>query len=561
MISCPHCAANLKFSIEYQKLACESCNSQFDVNAFEGEGGAEEDNSYEVTVFTCPQCAGELYTTDTSATAFCSFCGASNILESRIERELRPQYIIPFKKSKEDCKKEYMKTMRMAVFAPKELKSKKHIESFRGIYMPYWLYHVKQQDRVSLEGKRERRSGDYIITSHYDLSADLDAQYKGMSCDASSSFADSISEKLAPFDVKEMKHFTPGYLSGFYADTADVPGSLYQQEVKETAARRSFKFIKKNTDFSKYIISHDDSSLASRLKTKLEQEERAMFPVWFLAYRNKDRVAYATVNGQTGKVVADLPVDIGKYIIGTCLLAIPIFVLLNLFFTVTPKVLLGVVAVISMAISILHAVELGAIRKQDAYEDDKGHQHMLLRNKAKAEEEKRRQMMEAAAALGEDLEDLEPHESKSTAKEKSKNAPMPAIVKALIIFFAIFMGLEFIVPAGLVVLSLFSLDAEMIIATGVSLLGTLIAFFSGKSSLKKMGKPQAVTATIWCLIAGVIALIIAFLKPVHDAFYYGAAILAMVSMFVTLIDLIQKYNILATRRLPQFDYKGGDDRA
>ena len=50
----------------------------------------------------------------------------------------------------------------------------------------------------------------------------VDAYYKGLSFDASSSFSDNISEQLAPYDVKGMKAFTPAYLSGFYADTADV---------------------------------------------------------------------------------------------------------------------------------------------------------------------------------------------------------------------------------------------------------------------------------------------------------------------------------------------------
>lgn len=42
----------------------------------------------------------------------------------------------------------------------------------------------------------------------------------------------------------------------------------------------------------------------------------------------KDRVAYATVNGQTGLVVADIPIDPKRYLLGSLLLAIPIFALL-----------------------------------------------------------------------------------------------------------------------------------------------------------------------------------------------------------------------------------------
>jgi hypothetical protein len=50
---------------------------------------------------------GEILSTDDMAAGFCSFCGASTVLYSRIEKEHRPAYIIPFTKTKEDCKKAY----------------------------------------------------------------------------------------------------------------------------------------------------------------------------------------------------------------------------------------------------------------------------------------------------------------------------------------------------------------------------------------------------------------------------------------------------------------------
>ena len=134
-----------------------------------------------------------------------------------MQKEHKPAYIIPFAKSKDDCKQAYMSLMKKAIFAPKELKDPKFIDGFRGIYMPYWTYYVTQKAPISLPAKRSHRSGDYIITDHYRLEGDLDAYYKGLSYDASSSFDDSISEKLAPYDVKNMKRFTPAFLSGFYA--------------------------------------------------------------------------------------------------------------------------------------------------------------------------------------------------------------------------------------------------------------------------------------------------------------------------------------------------------
>lgn len=544
MYECPNCSSGLKFNIALQQMVCDHCNSQYDPYEFEGVN-AEEDNSFEVTMFTCSQCGGELYTTDTTVAGFCSFCGSTAVLNSRIDKELKPDYIIPFQKTKEDCKREYMKMMRMAIFAPKELKDKKCIDSFRGIYMPYWLYDVRHQQKLSLSGETERRRGDYIYTSHYRLYGDLDAYYNGMSYDGSSSFADNISEKLAPFDVKAMKEFTPAFLSGFYADTADVDQDVYNDNATKTANERSAKFIRRQSTVRKYNVK--DTDIKCNLRGAAGKAKRAMFPVWFMSYRNKDRVAYATVNGQTGKVVADLPVDIKKYLLGTLVLAIPIFILLNLFFTVTPSVLLAVVAFVSAFVSILYAVEMREIVKRDAYEDDEG---MQQKNSIRGRFGRNRE----AAATEDDawVEELE--RQKVIKREKKK---LPLALKIILIYCAC----SFVLPIAMFLFVFLEFNALALITSGIAAVISVIAFIKSMSFEKKLGGKTKVTADLYCLIAIGVALLIAVVNPVHDAYYYVGAIVSLVAIFVTLIDLIKKYNILATRKLPQFDYQGGDDNA
>lgn len=545
MYECMNCSSGLKFNIALQQLVCEHCNSQYDPYEYDELNVAEEDNSFEVTMFTCSQCGGELYTTDNTVSGFCSFCGSTAVLNSRVDKELRPDYIIPFQKTKEDCKTAYMRLMRLAIFAPKELKDKKCIDGFRGIYMPYWLYDVKHQQNLSLPGKTEKRRGDYIYTSHYRLYGNLDAQYNGISYDGSSSFADNISGKVAPFNVNAMKRFTPTFLSGFYADTADVDPEVYSDNAMELANKHSVGFIQKHSKFRKYNVEEKD--IRSDLRGEVEKTSRAMFPVWFMSYRNKDRVAYATVNGQTGKVVADLPVDIKKYMIGTLVLAIPIFILLNLFFTVTPSVLLAVVAFVSAFVSILYTIEMKEIVKRETYEDDEG---MQYKNSIRSGWGKNRE----AAVTQDDTWVVELERQKRIKKTKKK---MPLLLKIFIIYFAA----SFIIPGGIFLLVFWEFDSLALIANVIAIVISAIAFVNSMSLEKKLHGKTKVTVDLYCLIAIGVALIIACLNPVHDLYYYVGASFSLIAVFITLIDLIKKYNILATRKLPQFDYRGGDDNA
>ena len=437
MYACPNCGGNLKFDIPSQQLGCEYCQTKVDVYSFEDKNPAtEKQTEFDATIFSCPQCGGEILSTDTSAAEFCTFCGASTILHSRLSKEKRPNYIIPFQKTKEDCKNAYSELMKKAIFAPDALKNPKYIDGFRGIYMPYWAFHLVQDGTFSIKASKSKRRGDYIYTDHYLLTGEMDAYYKGLSYDASSSFDDNISAKIAPYDVKGMKSFTPAFLSGFYADIADVDPETYKNDAENIAVRNSTNAI--YSEFSG--INMEPILNPDVLHTQVKEIDSAMFPVWFMSYRNAGRVAYATVNGQTGKVVTDLPVDTKKYGIGSLLLAIPIFLLLNLLFTITPFALLIITAILAVISLFIYSYEVTAIKEKE--------------------------------------------------KMQTKNS-----------------------------------------------------------------------AFIACIGAIIICAIIAIMQPVSDIFYYVAAILSLSAIFYAFKDIIEYYNILATRKLPQFDRTGGDDHA
>ena len=105
MFACKNCGGNVKYDIASGQLACEYCHSLFDPYAYEDKtSDAEVSKDFDATIFTCPQCGGEIISTVNTAAGFCSFCGASTVLYSRISKEHRPDYIIPFQKTKDDCK-------------------------------------------------------------------------------------------------------------------------------------------------------------------------------------------------------------------------------------------------------------------------------------------------------------------------------------------------------------------------------------------------------------------------------------------------------------------------
>ena len=519
MYQCPGCGAQLRFDIKTQQMLCDNCRTQVDPYKVIKDHDAEETDYFEVTVFHCPQCGGEIMSTENSAAEFCSFCGASTILTGRIEKEKRPGFIIPFKKTKEDCKAAYRKALRGALYAPSEFRKTEFIDSFRGIYMPYWAYDIANEGHVVMKGETSYRKGDYIITEHYDLHCDVDAFYRGISYDASSSFDDNLSDCIAPYDVHEMMNFTPAFLSGFYADVDDVPSEIYQIDAEDISIKNTFRKVK--GQFTGKTIKSDERVI--RNITRQRAVDRTMYPVWFMSYRNNDRVAYAVVNGQTGRVTADVPVAIWKYLLGSIITAVPLFFLLNAFFTFIPNALLTLSCILAFIVEINFATRISKIRNREARLTDKGYLYKTGINSSMA---------------------VNLREQK---KEKNSMNPLPGYI-------AVAVGL--VVAAN--ISNIYEYDLYIF---GIMLVISLVIVITCVKNQKETSGKNGFPAHVLLLVVMAAAALIKFLKPVSDIYYYMGVILVLVGVAIANLTVIKKHNILTTRPLPQFERKGGDDRA
>ena len=494
MYECPNCGQNLKFDIARQQMHCDYCDTVMDPyaitekhtarevvdpaytgEAVEGENveaGKKPVETMQVHIYTCPQCGGEIVGDVNEAMVFCSFCGASTPLNERMTNIRRPEIIIPFQKTKEDCAKEYKRLLNKALFAPKELKDPKNISGFRAIYMPYWVYDFTRNAAITYAGKHCYHRGNYDYTDHYKITTNISMQYNGVNYDASSSFSDNLSQAISPYEAKAAKPFTTAFMSGFYADTMDVEPSVYEREAKDIVCEHAAEMVIQKQKARDYTIERD--SVKRALDPKTHKSVLAMFPVWFMSYKTtdkkgKERVLYSVINGQTGKAAADIPVDIRKYLIGSLILAIPLFILFNMVLQFRPITLVVIAAIICIACMVSLWSQSSKIAAKEMGSDDAGLSSINRNNKEYKKALKTREKWEA----------------KSIWKANAAFFLTPLILCALLVLF----------------------------------------------------------------------------KPVQDTYYYVCVIISGVCDCFMLTDIMRRYNKLATRPLPQFKKKGGDDSA
>ena len=237
-MKCPNCNGTLYFDIPSQKLKCRNCESVFKPEEYEGDNSAEEDVIEGGKMYICQNCGAELISANDEAVSYCSYCGSEQILEGELTGVKKPKYIMPFRISKEECKKIYEKEVKGKNYVPKEFKDPQFIERFRPFYIPYWMYNIRfREDPFKISGHRHYTKGNYDYDEDYDVTAQLDETTYGVPFDASRNFDDTIAEHIAPFAKSNIKNYHPGYLAGMYADSPNVDARLYEEEVLEKASK------------------------------------------------------------------------------------------------------------------------------------------------------------------------------------------------------------------------------------------------------------------------------------------------------------------------------------
>ena len=134
MVGCPTCGAALRFDIASQKMACDHCGNLFETQKLSDNSSRDDARSsqFDSYVYICPSCGAELLTTDKNdAVGFCQYCGGASMIYEKMRQEWKPDYIIPFKVTKEDCKKAYCKEVRRHPFVSRKYSKSDLSSAFR----------------------------------------------------------------------------------------------------------------------------------------------------------------------------------------------------------------------------------------------------------------------------------------------------------------------------------------------------------------------------------------------------------------------------------------------
>ena len=537
MLACPGCGSNLTYNIDKGRLFCEYCHSDYEpADKRLRQKMAGEQEMIDAKVFTCPQCGGEMYTTDVDATAYCSYCGASNVLQSRIEGIDAPKKIIPFSVTRDQCIGTFHKLAKSTLYAPREFRSASGEGKLRPLYVPYRIFSFSLDGETTIYGKRTEMDGAYRISKDCRIDCTMDADFNDMAYDASSAFDDTLAEQIAPFDMSQAQDFDAVYLAGAYANIPDVEEETYRRKALEYAAQKTIDALEEKEKFASTELTDypDGGSLTDHLPVKKETSFIALLPVWFMSFRRGNRVAYAAVNGKSGKVYSDIPISLPAFWIGSFAAAVPIFVLLNIFVTLQPKNGLFAACFLALAAAVLYAGSYLSIMRREEHLDDAGYRFRGTGAGADGAAYSQRAAPEGSTAEADDG-GFSRLSRWITGRDKA-----PAVRLRRDWVYYVFKA--FTIWPYLLMLILTAVFAPPVF-------GAILAAGCAIYCLRK-GRGRISFWSGLLIAAAAAGLVMRELPLVSDLWYYGGTAAVLFIIVIALTRLVYQYNMLSTRPLP-----------
>ena len=331
---CPSCGGAIEFDSHSQKMKCPYCDTEFDletlkkydeqlsreaeqkddISDWQTDPGKQwqEGETDGMNVYTCKSCGGEIVSDENTGATSCPYCGNPVILTERFRGALRPDMVIPFKLDKKAAKEAYYKHIKGRPLLPKVFRRENHIDEIKGIYVPFWLFDADVAADARYKATKVRvwsdSDYDYTETSYYSVDRSGNMSFVSVPVDGSSRMPDDLMESIEPYKVADAVEFQTAYLSGYLADKYDVDAQQSTDRARERMKESAQDVLRDTVKGYASVIPENTNVRISGGDAKY-----ALYPVWILNTTWRGKKYIFAMNGQTGRMTGDLPVDNGAY--------------------------------------------------------------------------------------------------------------------------------------------------------------------------------------------------------------------------------------------------------
>jgi len=332
-VKCCNCAANLSFKPGTDSLVCPYCNTQNtlasapaeiienDYRKFLSENGNAVPKE-ELTVCKCSNCGASTTLPPNVTSSTCPYCDTPLVLQNAATCSLiKPKYLLPFKIERNQAKDKFIAWVKGLWFAPNKLidYARHSTEKLNGVYMPYWTY----DSNTVTNYNGERGEYYYVSVSYkdangntktrqerrtrwYPASGTVNEVFDDVLVCAAESLPHKLSQKLEPWDLKELVDFDPRFLAGFLTESYQLNLEHGFEKAKNIMSAQISVTVKSHIGGDTQRVHNMNTSYNDIMFKHI------LLPLWISAYKYNNKTYRFTVNARTGEVVGERPYSFWK---------------------------------------------------------------------------------------------------------------------------------------------------------------------------------------------------------------------------------------------------------
>ncbi len=328
-LACEQCGAVLAYAPGTNALVCAYCGheNRIEVAAAEiveqpleaalAQGELTHDVEETQTV-KCASCAAEFTFDPDRHAGSCPFCGHSIVTDTGVHRQLKPAALLPFLITEREAQERVRQWLRGLWFAPTKLKKYARDQGrLAGVYLPYWtfdsftrsryqgrrgdFYTVPTQVRVKVDGRMVTQTRMVQKVRWRPATGEVSRHFDDVLVLASRSLPTWMTDRLEPWDLADLKPYTPAFVAGFQAEAYQTGLAAGWNVAAEKMQARIAGDVR--------LAIGGDMQEIHRLDVQHSERtyKHILLPCWLGAYLFAGKSYHLSVNARTGMVQGERP--------------------------------------------------------------------------------------------------------------------------------------------------------------------------------------------------------------------------------------------------------------
>jgi predicted RNA-binding Zn-ribbon protein involved in translation (DUF1610 family) len=383
---CPQCGAITAFRPADGGVTCAHCN-YWQPPALGVVGRQAE--KFEFTVETlqraahgwgaqrkdlaCQNCGALTSVPPENLTHTCPFCNSNKVIQREAPLDiLQPRFVIPFKFETARCAEIARPRLGNSWMTPKSLGSAAALAHYTGVYLPFWTFSAATQavwkaEVGHQEQERYYENGEWktrTVTRWRWESGNVRLKIEDLLVEGAQRLSALLMGQIKDYDLADLAPYEPTYLAGMQAQAYDTP--------LETAWEDGRQQMREKT--RQACLSQASTSQVRNFSMQVDFRDESwryiLLPVYLNTYQYGDKTYQMMINGQTGAIAGQRPVDWNKvWLVIAMLLAPGLFLGLIGLLTAAFGIGLGigglgfVLLMIGLVISIIFLVQAQGMDK------------------------------------------------------------------------------------------------------------------------------------------------------------------------------------------------------